>query len=70
MIIAQGLSYANLAGVPSVYGLYGAFTPSIVYALFGTSRQLAVGPVAKYPTLTIQDLARWAGRKARDRREK
>ncbi|KAJ9521922.1 hypothetical protein QJQ45_024793, partial [Haematococcus lacustris] len=51
MIIAQGLSYANLAGVPSVYGLYGAFTPSIVYALFGTSRQLAVGPVAVTSTL-------------------
>ncbi|KAJ9521803.1 hypothetical protein QJQ45_024684, partial [Haematococcus lacustris] len=51
MIIAQGLSYANLAGVPSVYGLYGAFTPSIVYAVFGTSRQLAVGPVAVTSTL-------------------
>lgn len=39
-------SYANLAGLPYVYGLYGAFVPCIVYALFGSSRQLAVGPVA------------------------
>ncbi len=46
MIVAQGLSYATLAGVPAVYGLYGAFTPSMAYALVGTSKQLAVGPVA------------------------
>ncbi|PNG99947.1 Proton/sulfate cotransporter 2, partial [Tetrabaena socialis] len=46
MVVPQGLSYANLAGLPSVYGLYGAFLPCIVYALVGSSRQLAVGPVA------------------------
>lgn len=40
------MSYANLAGLPSVYGLYGAFLPVITYALVGSSRQLAVGPVA------------------------
>jgi hypothetical protein len=34
------MSYANLAGLPNVYGLYGAFVPCIVYAFFGTSRQL------------------------------
>jgi len=34
------------AGVPAVYGLYGAFLPVMVYAIFGSSRQLGVGPVA------------------------
>ena len=46
MVIPQGLSYANSAGVPSVFGLYGAFLPCLIYSLLGTSRQLAVGPVA------------------------
>ncbi|KAG2433274.1 hypothetical protein HXX76_008342 [Chlamydomonas incerta] len=46
MVVPQGMSYANLAGLPSVYGLYGAFLPVITYALVGSSRQLAVGPVA------------------------
>ncbi|PSC69015.1 sulfate transporter [Micractinium conductrix] len=46
MVIPQGMSYANLAGLPYAYGLYGAFVPCIVYALFGSSRQLVVGPVA------------------------
>jgi sulfate transporter 4 len=45
------MSYANLAGLPNVYGLYGAFVPCIVYAFFGTSRQLVVGPVAVTSTL-------------------
>ncbi len=40
MVIPQGMSYANLAGLPYAYGLYGAFVPCIVYALFGSSRQL------------------------------
>ncbi|EFN58438.1 hypothetical protein CHLNCDRAFT_19800, partial [Chlorella variabilis] len=46
MVIPQGMSYANLAGLPYAFGLYGAFVPCIVYAFFGTSRQLVVGPVA------------------------
>ncbi|WIA34220.1 hypothetical protein OEZ86_012573 [Tetradesmus obliquus] len=46
MVVPQGMSYANIAGVPSVYGLYGAFMPVLVYALFGSSKELAVGPVA------------------------
>ncbi|WIA41485.1 hypothetical protein OEZ86_008861 [Tetradesmus obliquus] len=46
MIIPQSMSYANIAGVPSVYGLYGAFLPLAVYALLGSSKQLGVGPVA------------------------
>jgi sulfate transporter 4 len=46
MVVPQGMSYAKLAGLPQVWGLYGAFSPCIVYAAFGSSRQLAVGPVA------------------------
>lgn len=46
MVVPQGMSYANLAGLPQVYGLYGAFVPPLVYSVLGSSRQLAVGPVA------------------------
>lgn len=46
MLIPQGMAYAMIAGLPPVYGLYAAMIPQLVYAIFGTSRQLAVGPVA------------------------
>lgn len=46
MLIPQGMAYAMIAGLPPVYGLYASIVPQIIYALFGTSRQLAVGPVA------------------------
>jgi sulfate transporter 4 len=46
MIIPQSLSYAKLAGLPVQYGLYSSLVPIYAYAFFGTSRQLAVGPVA------------------------
>lgn len=46
MLIPQGIAYALIAGLPPIYGLYTAMVPQIVYAIFGTSRQLAVGPVA------------------------
>ena len=46
MVVPQGMSYALLAGLPPVFGLYGAFVPVLIYALFGSSPQLAVGPVA------------------------
>ncbi len=46
MLIPQGMAYSMLAGLPPIYGLYASTIPLIVYALFGTSRQLAVGPVA------------------------
>ncbi len=46
MLIPQGMAYALIAGLPPVYGLYAALMPQVVYAIFGTSRQLAVGPVA------------------------
>ena len=46
MLVPQGMAYAMIAGLPPVYGLYAAMVPQLVYALFGTSRQLAVGAVA------------------------
>ena len=46
MLIPQGMGYAMLAGLPPIYGLYSALLPLVVYAALGSSRQLAVGPVA------------------------
>ncbi|MFD2100489.1 SulP family inorganic anion transporter [Flagellimonas iocasae] len=46
MLVPQGMAYAMIAGMPPIYGLYAALVPQVVYALTGTSRQLAVGPVA------------------------
>lgn len=46
MLIPQGMAYAMLAGLPPIYGLYASIIPQLMYAVFGTSRQLAVGPVA------------------------
>ena len=46
MLIPQGMAYAMLAGLKPIYGLYAATVPLILYAILGTSRQLAVGPVA------------------------
>jgi SulP family sulfate permease len=50
--IPQSLAYAQLAGVPAHYGLYAAFIPSVVGALFGSSALLATGPVALTSLLT------------------
>jgi len=46
MLIPQSLAYALLAGLPAEAGLYASIVPIILYAVFGTSRTLAVGPVA------------------------
>ena len=52
MLIPQGMAYAMIAGLPPIYGLYASTLPLIIYALLGTSRQLAVGPVAMVSLLT------------------
>lgn len=52
MLIPQGMAYAMIAGLPPIYGLYASTLPLIIYALMGTSRQLAVGPVAMVSLLT------------------
>ena len=46
MLTPQSLAYALLAGLPPQMGLYASMLPIILYAIFGTSRALAVGPVA------------------------
>lgn len=53
MLIPQGMAYAVLAGMPPVYGLYASTIPIFLYAVLGTSRQLAVGPVAMVSLLVI-----------------
>ncbi|NND07056.1 MAG: solute carrier family 26 protein [Saprospiraceae bacterium] len=53
LLIAQGMAYAMIAGMPPIYGLYASTVPLIVYALLGTSRHLAVGPTAVVSLLTL-----------------
>lgn len=52
MLIPQGMAYAMLAGLPPEAGLYGAIVPLLIYAALGTSRTLAVGPVAVVALMT------------------
>ncbi len=52
MLIPQSLAYAMLAGLPPQVGLYASILPLVAYAVFGTSRTLAVGPVAVLSLLT------------------
>lgn len=52
MLIPQSLAYAMLAGLPPQIGLYASVAPLLLYALFGTSRTLAVGPVAVVSLMT------------------
>ncbi|MBI5582240.1 MAG: SulP family inorganic anion transporter [Deltaproteobacteria bacterium] len=57
VLIPQSMAYAQLAGLPSYYGLYAAFLPPMLAALFGSSRQLATGPVAVVSLMTAASLA-------------
>ena len=52
MLIPQSLAYALLAGLPAEMGLYASILPLVAYAVFGTSRALAVGPVAVISLMT------------------
>jgi len=56
VLIPQSMAYAELAGLPPYFGLYAAFLPPMVAALFGSSRQLATGPVAVVSLLTAATL--------------
>jgi sulfate permease, SulP family len=53
MLVPQGMAYALLAGMPPVTGLYASTVPIVAYALIGSSRALAVGPVALMSLLTL-----------------
>jgi sulfate permease, SulP family len=53
MLVPQGMAYALLAGLPPIVGLYASVVPLVLYALFGSSRQLAVGPVAMVSLLVL-----------------
>ncbi|WP_447553081.1 SulP family inorganic anion transporter [Vreelandella sp. EE22] len=57
MVIPQSLAYALLAGLPAVVGLYASILPQLLYTLMGTSRTLAVGPVAIIALMTGAALA-------------
>jgi len=56
VLIPQSMAYAQLAGLPPYYGLYAAFLPPMIAALFGSSRQLATGPVAVVSLMTAASL--------------
>ncbi len=57
MLVPQSLAYAMLAGLPPQTGLYASILPLVAYALFGSSRTLAVGPVAVVSLMTAAALA-------------
>jgi len=56
VIVPQSMAYAQLAGLPAYYGLYASFLPVIIASIFGSSRQLATGPVAVVSLLTAAAL--------------
>ena len=61
VLVPQSMAYASLAGLPVQYGLYASFLPGMVAALFGSSRQLATGPVAVVSLMTASALEPLAG---------
>jgi len=56
VLIPQSMAYAQLAGLPAYVGLYASFLPAIIAAIFGSSRQLATGPVAVVSLMTAAAL--------------
>ncbi|MGY9050199.1 MAG: SulP family inorganic anion transporter, partial [Rhodobacterales bacterium] len=60
MLIPQSLAYALLAGLPPEAGLYASILPILLYAIFGTSRTLAVGPVAIVSLMTAAAIGKIA----------
>ncbi len=60
VLIPQSMAYAQLAGMPAYYGLYAAFLPVLVGALWGSSHQLSTGPVAMVSLLTGATLSQFA----------
>ncbi|WP_347455154.1 SulP family inorganic anion transporter [Acinetobacter thermotolerans] len=56
MLVPQGMAYAMLAGLPPIMGLYASILPMILYALFGSSSTLSIGPVAIISMMTFATL--------------
>ena len=60
MLIPQSLAYALLAGLPPEIGLYASIIPLVLYSIFGTSKTLAVGPVAVIALMTFAACSKFA----------
>ncbi|GAA4274731.1 sulfate permease [Aquimarina gracilis] len=60
ILIPQAIAYALLMGVPPIYGLYACLVPLVLYAFFGTSRQLSIGPVAVTAILVMSGVSQLA----------
>ena len=60
VILPQAIAYAFLAGIPPIYGLYSALVPLLVYAIFGTSPHLSIGPVAITSILLMAGVSKLA----------
>ncbi|KAK8644906.1 hypothetical protein V6N13_118767 [Hibiscus sabdariffa] len=63
LAIPQGISYAKLVNIPPIYGLYSSFVPPFVYAIFGSSKYLAVGTVAACSLLLAETIGEKASPK-------
>lgn len=66
MLVPQSLAYAMLAGLPAEVGLYASILPLVAYAIFGTSRTLAVGPVAVVSLMTASAIGEVAAQGTAD----
>jgi len=66
MLVPQSLAYAMLAGLPPEVGLYASILPLVAYAVFGTSRTLAVGPVAVVSLMTASAIGEVAAQGTTD----
>ncbi|MBR9921377.1 MAG: solute carrier 26 family protein [Bacteroidetes bacterium] len=60
MLVPQGMAYAMLAGMPPIYGLYGGVIPLVIYAFFGSSIRLSLGPVAVSSLLILAGISQVA----------
>jgi len=60
VLIPQAIAYALLMGTPPIYGLYACLVPLVLYAIFGTSRQLSIGPVAVTAILVMSGVSQLA----------
>eukprot|EP01047_Picozoa_sp_COSAG01_P022271 COSAG01_NODE_1317_length_10750_cov_1.790536_10_plen_220_part_00 len=54
VLVAQGVAYGLLAGLPAIYGLYASIPPALLYSMLGTSRQMHIGPFALVSLLVAE----------------